>query len=212
MVGAERARLPERVFRQEYGGEFLEGSGAVFRYVRECATGEFGWPVRGLSYYGGLDLARVQDFTVLAILDEHRRVAYVDRFHRLDWSMQIARLTPTTEEYGCSVFVDSTGAGEPIYESLLLAGVSAQPYPFTQASKAALINNLAMMLERRQLQLPRPEDWPEGIDELEAFEYSVTDQGTVRTGAPYGCHDDCVVALALAAWHFKPSACGVGFG
>jgi hypothetical protein len=31
LIEAERGRLPERVFRQEYGGEFLEGSGAVFR-------------------------------------------------------------------------------------------------------------------------------------------------------------------------------------
>jgi hypothetical protein len=44
-----------------------------------------------------------------------------------------------------------------------------------------------------------------GIDELRAFEYSVTDNGSVRTGAPYGSHDDCVVALALAAWQVRPS-------
>ena len=56
------------------------------------------------------------------------------------------------------------------------------------------------MLEQRQITLPRPEICPELIDELESFEYSVTDAGTVKTGAPYGVHDDCVVALALAAW------------
>ena len=33
-IEQERDRLPERVFRQEYGGEFMEGSGQVFRYVR----------------------------------------------------------------------------------------------------------------------------------------------------------------------------------
>jgi len=38
------------------------------------------------------------------------------------------------------------------------------------------------------------------IDELEAFEYSVTENGNVRTGAPSGYHDDTVIALALAAW------------
>ena len=46
----------------------------------------------------------------------------------------------------------------------------------------------------------RPEIWPEGIDELEGFEYSVSDAGNVRTGAPGSMHDDCVIALALAAW------------
>lgn len=58
-IEAERDRLPERVFRQEYGGEFLEGSGAVFRYVRECATGLLGTPIPGRKYYAGLDLAKV---------------------------------------------------------------------------------------------------------------------------------------------------------
>ncbi len=55
------------------------------------------------------------------------------------------------------------------------------------------------------IRLPKPELWPDGIDELEAFEYSVTDLGNVRTSAPYGMHDDCVIALALAAWPLRPS-------
>ena len=50
------------------------------------------------------------------------------------------------------------------------------------------------------LVLPRPDLCPELIDELEAFEFSVTDSGTVRTGAPWGVHDDTVIALALACW------------
>ena len=56
----------------------------------------------------------------------------------------------------------------------------------------------------RLLRLPKPTLWPEGIDELEAFQFSVTDMGNVRTSAPSGFHDDCVMALALAAWHLPP--------
>jgi hypothetical protein len=78
--------------------------------------------------------------------------------------------------------------------------VQARAYPFTQASKAALINNLTLMLERKEITLPRPELCPELVEELEAFEFSVTEAGNVRTGSPSGMHDDCVVALALAAW------------
>ncbi|MBK8172774.1 MAG: hypothetical protein IPK60_20890 [Sandaracinaceae bacterium] len=61
------------------------------------------------------------------------------------------------------------------------------------------------MLEQRQIVLPRPELWPDGIDELEAFEYSVTDSGNTRMSAPGGMHDDCVIALALAAWQVRPT-------
>ena len=200
-IEAERERLPERVYRQEYGAEFLEGSGAVFRNVRECATGEWKKPVHGQLYFAGLDLAKVEDFTVLVIINRAKEVVFVDRFNRQDWAIQMARIKAATERFDHPrLLVDSTGAGEPIYESMRREGMRVEAYPFTAKSKAALIDNLALMLERRQLVLPKPELWPEGIEELESFEYSVSEAGNVRTGAPSGVHDDCVIGLALAAW------------
>ncbi|MHC4341249.1 MAG: phage terminase large subunit family protein [Planctomycetota bacterium] len=205
LIERERERLPERVFRQEYGAEFMEGSGAVFRNVRECATGAWQDPVGTEDYYAGLDLAKVEDYTVLVILNRHREVVFVDRFHRLDWSLQVNRILAATQRYNeAQTLVDSTGVGEPIFESLAEAGANVEPYPFTRRSKAALVNNLALLLEQRDVVLPQPNLWPEGIEELEAFEYTVADAGDMRTGAPRGWHDDCVIALALAAWEVRP--------
>ena len=209
-VEAERALLPERVFRQEYLAEFIEGSGQVFRNVRECATGEWAEPKPEEIYVAGLDLAKVADFTVLTILDADAQVVFLDRFHRIDWSQQVGRVhTACTRYNDAHVLVDSTGAGEPVYESLCKAEVRVEGYKFSNASKAALIDNLALMLEQRRIVLPRPELAPELIGELEAFEFSVSDSGNVRTGAPGGQHDDCVISLALAAWqrrHGRPAA------
>jgi hypothetical protein len=205
LIDRERARLPERVFRQEYGGEFLEGSGAVFRYVREAATGQLQEPQPHESYFAGLDLARVEDFTVLVIMNRKCEVVFVDRFHRLDWSLQIVRIKAAVQRYHrAKVYVDSTGCGEPIYENLRRENLDVFAYPFTAKSKAALIDNLSLLLEQRKVVLPRPDLWPDGIDEIEGFEYSVTETGAVRTSAPSGTHDDCVIALALAAWHLRP--------
>jgi hypothetical protein len=202
LIEAERERLPARVFAQEYCGEFIEGAGQVFRYVREGATGEWQEPKPGRPYYAGLDLAKVEDYTVLTILDEDRRLVFADRFQRLDWSIQVNRIVAACDRYNhAEVNVDTTGAGEPVYESLRAAGCYANAYPFTQKSKAALVDNLSILLEKRLLPLPAPRLWPEGIDELEAFQYSVTDTGNMKTSAPSGMHDDCVMALALAAWH-----------
>jgi hypothetical protein len=207
LIDAERGRLPERVFRQEYGGEFLEGSGQVFRYIRESATGELRDPVPGERYVAGLDLAQVHDFTVLVIMNRKREVVFVDRFHRLDWSVQISRVKAKLERYGSPpVWVDSTGAGEPIFENLRREGIKAEGYVLTQSSKAALVDNVSILFEKREIVLPRPELWPDGIDELEAFEFSVTESGNVKTGAPGGMHDDCVIALGLAAWPLRPKA------
>lgn len=205
LIAEERDRLPERVFLQEYDGEFLEGSGQVFRNVRERATG--GWiPAQNKTRYcGGLDLAKVHDFTVLVMMSRERQVVFADRFHRLDWEIQVNRIKAGVDRYpNSATWVDSTGVGEPIFERLSAAGCRVRPYPLTHKSKAALINNLSLLLEKEEITLPKAELWPEGIEELEAFEYSITDSGTVRTGAPHGMHDDCVIALGLAAWDLRP--------
>jgi hypothetical protein len=207
LIEQERLRLPERVFRQEFEAEFIEGAGSVFRNVRESATGSWAEPEDRETYYAGLDLAKVEDYTVLVILNRNREVVFVDRFHRLDWSIQLNRIKAATDRYNrACIFVDSTGAGEPIYESLCAGECEVKPYTFTQRSKAALIDNLSLLFEQKLIILPKVELWPEGIDELESYQYSVTDSGNVKMNAPSGFHDDCVTALALAAWHLRPKA------
>lgn len=204
LIEEQRRQVPERVFLQEYGAEFIEGSGAVFRYVREAATGEWKEPEERTCYFGGLDLAKVEDYTVFVILDKTGQVVAMDRFNRVDWSIQIHRIQALAEKYkNLEIHIDSTGAGEPIYEALKKEGCPVRGYSFTQKSKAALIDQLAIKLEKRELVLPKPELMPELVDELEAFEYSVSEHGNIRSGAPYGYHDDCVIALALAAWSLK---------
>lgn len=201
VIEAERERLPEAVFRQEYGAEFIEGSGSVFRGVRERAIGEWRAPDPDQVYVAGLDLAKTQDFTVLVVMTRRREVVFVDRFQRIDWNLQVERIRATLRRYNnATVLVDSTGKGEPVFEALQVAGCRAEAYPFTAKSKTDLINSLAILFEQGRIVIPRPELWSVGIDELESFEYSVSDSGNVRTGAAGAGHDDCVIALALAAW------------
>ena len=201
LIERQRLLLPERVFAQEYEGAFVEGAGQVLRYVREAATGEWKEPVQGEEYFAGVDLAKVADFTVLTIMNKAREVVFVDRFNRLDWGVQLQRIRAATERYNDAfTLVDSTGGGEPVFEAMCAAGIRAEGYPFTAASKNALINNLALLFERREIRIPRYELFPTLVDELEAFEYSVTDSGNVRTSAPSGQHDDHVASLGLAAW------------
>jgi hypothetical protein len=207
LIEAERERLPEAVFAQELGGQFVEGAGQVFRYVREAATGEWREPEKDAWYAAGLDPAKVADYSVLTIVNERREIVHVDRFNRLDWGLQIARVKAALQRYNDAyLLVDSTGAGEPVYEALCAEDVRVEGYPLTSGSKNALITNLSMLLEKRLLVLPRYELCPYLIDELEAFEYSVTDAGSVKTGAPSGQHDDAVISLGLAAWSVRDLA------
>jgi hypothetical protein len=55
---------------------------------------------------------------------------------------------------------------------------------------------------------------PKLINELKLYGYKTTPSENVLYGAPEGYHDDCAIALALAAWQLKrspPAGIGVGF-
>jgi hypothetical protein len=43
-------------------------------------------------------------------------------------------------------------------------------------------------------------DVPTQTTELQAYQYELTAARNVKMNAPAGMHDDCVIALALAAW------------
>ncbi len=204
LIEEERARIPERVFAQEYEAKFVEGAGQVFRRVREAATGCFKEPTHEESYCAGLDLAKVEDYTALVVVNHKKEVVALDRFNRVDWEIQVARIRATLDKYHhCRVLVDSTGVGEPIYEALRVGSCFAEPYPLTQKSKADIINHLALMLEKEQVLLPKVEIEPVLVEELEAYEYSVSDAGNVKMSSPSGLHDDTVIALSLAMWEAK---------
>lgn len=199
-IEAARVQLPERVFRQEYLAEFIEDAGGVFRRVREAVdVGRMECDIaRHGDYYSvGVDLARVEDFTVITVLDGNGRQVYHERFNLISWERQIARIYFVSKEYPGRVVIDSTGVGDPICEALRRAGVDIVTYQFTNQTKQVAIDRLALLLEQGRLRLM---DLPTQTNELLAFEYELTPSRNVRMAAPEGMHDDCVIALSLAAW------------
>jgi terminase large subunit-like protein len=199
-IEAARRQLPERVFEQEFLALFLDSSGGVFRNVTESidrgrtvATG----PIAGHRYSTGVDLARVEDFTVITTLDAKGVQVYHERFNQISWERQIAAIKAILALYPGTAVLDSTGVGDPIYESLRKSGCNVLGYQFTNASKTELIDGLALALERGNLRLL---DMAEQENELKAFEYTLTPSRNVTMSAPEGMHDDCVIALALARW------------
>jgi hypothetical protein len=198
-VEAARLDLPERVYQQEYRAEFLEESGGVFRRVPEAIDrGRSANEVigNGRPVTLGVDLARVEDFTVLCGVDDAGRQVYFERFNQISWERQIAAIADAAKCLGARVVVDSTGVGDPIYERL--TGLcDVLPFKFTAQSKEQAIDRLAMKLERGELRLL---DVPAQENELLAYQYELTPTRHVRMNAPAGMHDDTVIALALACW------------
>jgi hypothetical protein len=217
-----RKSLPERIYRQEYDAEFLLDSGGVFcdisglvspglsaeiiaSELAEYRTKQFWEPSRYRgdlhSYFAGLDLARLHDFTALTILDETGRQVYHDRFNKMSWEAQINRLIDPLERFRPSLLLDVTGLGDVVLDNLQNdrriqnLGIVISPFRFTAASKMQVMNRLALGFEQGKLSLM---DIPVQTAEIQNYEYTITKTGNASMNAPTGEHDDTVVALALA--------------
>lgn len=199
-----KKEMPERVYRQEILAEFIEDIGAVFKKVRECIKGQCEDPRGSViqNYYMGVDLAKLEDFTVICVLNQNGHLVHFERFNQIDWNFQKAKIINTTERYhNAQVLIDSTGIGDPIYEDLQRKGLRIQGYKFTNESKKQLIENLAIKMENQEITFP---EIPELINELREFGYTKSKlSDAIKYQAPEGLHDDCVIALALAVWNYK---------
>ena len=85
--------------------------------------------------------------------------------------------------------------GGPLIEQLSREGLRVKAFTTTNATKAAIIDDLALAFERQTIRI-LPDTTL--INELEAYESERTPSGMVRYSAPPGLHDDTVMALALA--------------
>lgn len=201
-AATSRAHMPESLYRQEILAEFLEGEGQVFRDIRAAASLASYLPQppdgqRG-RYVIGADVAKHLDYTVLYAMHlDTGEVHGCDRFNALTWPVIESRIAQFASTWGGTVWLDSTGVGDGVYDRLDAAGVPVQPVVFTSESKQRLVIALSNAMEKREIAFP---DDAVLRGELEAFAYDELPSGKFRYGAPEGLHDDCVMALALAVW------------
>lgn len=195
-----RRTLPEPVFHQEVGAQFLLDSAGVFNGIKECIRGELqASPTPGSIYVMGVDLGRLKDFSVLTVMDKAtRHVVYHERFNQISWDTQYHKIIAAARRFNALVAIDSTGIGDPIVEAIQNSGVRVSPYKITSAAaKQQLIDKLRVNIENQRISFPMI---PVLKRELESYEYVVSDSGVVRFSAPSNQHDDCVISLALANW------------
>lgn len=194
-------RVSKRTYEQEWLAEFIDDAGGVFKNVRACIRGELlKAPIHPQRRYViGLDLAKHEDYTVLAVMDEiARQVVAFYRFNLDSWDLQKKRIYLIAKHWNNAlIWMDSTGVGDAIFDDLQAAGLRVEGYKFTAPSKENLIDNAVLLVEQNQVGFP---GIPVMVHELEAFQYERTDTGHIRMNAPAGDHDDCVIAFSLCCW------------
>ncbi len=193
---ARRLLLPS-VAKQLFDAEPADDEGNPFGYesIRACISP--GYSVNP-AFCGGRDLAKSHDWNVGINLDRAGAVTNFERF-QMPWEEAIVRI----RKFHGSIptMVDSTGAGDPVLDRIQRMGSGLfEPFVFTSRSKQMLMEGLAVAISQRKLSFP---DGPI-VSELESFEYEYVGKDNsftgVRYSAPSGMHDDCVCALALAAY------------
>ncbi|CAB4153770.1 large terminase protein [uncultured Caudovirales phage] len=191
----ERKRnLPDHIFRQEYLAEFLDNASGLFKDVRKAVSNNFD---SNEVLFGGLDIGRADDYTVLTIINRSQQMVYVERWRQDDWTNIINKVAEVINRFKAKTYVEVNNQGDVFYEMLKKhCDELIEPYVTSSKTKPIMIEDLALAFEQGNITILN-EGWL--IDELEAFTY-IYDERTrgVKYSAPQGLHDDAVISLSLA--------------
>jgi len=196
----ERKRsLPTHIFQQEYLAKFVDNASGLFKYVNEAIKEP---TTKGNRLFGGLDIGRADDYTVLTILNENSEMIYVNRWRHAEWSKIIDEVAQVIRTYQCKVLVEVNNQGDVFFEMLQNKVYNyVEPYVTSVKTKPIMIEDLAVSFENKSISILN-ENWL--IDELNAFTYIYNEKTRrVQYGAPQGVHDDGVMSLALAVQSIK---------
>lgn len=205
-----RTTMPKNQYRTEILGEFVDEGGNVFTISPESYLPPLpqnqGYDNSGDSYYVGIDWSNGGggDYTVVSVLDKdgkQRGIHYDNTKAPNEQINQIVDfLTNKIDPRKIRrVYAESNSMGA-VYIDIIRERLKDQPYDIesfttTNATKREIIESLSVDFENNQIKLMYNR---EQKNELLAYSMELTKGGLITYNAPYGLHDDFVIALALA--------------
>jgi phage FluMu gp28-like protein len=202
-----KLEVPEYVWLVEYLAQFVDDDEQVFAWSLLADLFDEDYPPElepgnGHRYVMGVDLAQVQDYTAIIVLNVTFWPVRIARW-------QVYRGKPYTgtdsvvsdvnrlraEFNNARVLIDATterGVAEQI--------VGAEAFVFSQKTRNEVLSNLQVLLQNRKFELPA--GFTRLRDELRALRRVKHGQSS-RVDHPDGGHDDTVTALALASWPLR---------
>lgn len=221
MISVEELRnkkksTPPDIWRQEYLSVFQEGTGQLFKNYEHCIDDSIrvedgnDWaepPIPGHLYCLGVDIAKVEDFTVVTVIDRmtHRVVCFY-RVNNLSWAFMREKVKQISEKYNwAEITLDATGnGGDQFAEDLTNIGANIDTeFNYTNRTKVMLIDKLSMFMDGNKISFPRI---PQLIQEIRSFSYRLSESGNLIYGSSK--KDDCVNSLALACWKLNDEPLG----
>ena len=203
-------------FSQEYEGLFLGDLGTYFPFdlLKSCVNQELEYLIDLVNcpypLYAGVDIGRRRDFTSIFILADtgtklrtvYKKVLktpeekrYENQFALLDTILATGKIN--------RMYIDSTGIGNQLSETLMNKYSEAYPFTFTNENKTKMFPIFRKRLENKGIEYP--EDM-ELINTLHLIQRTQVGN-SVRYGSDkrtdeYG-HADVAVSIVLANWCYE---------
>jgi len=199
-IEQQRLSLPPEIFKQEYEAQFTESGNDVFTGVElVCNLTQWNVSQSNRRYYFGIDTALSNDYSVLTIMDESGRVCKIIRDHGKSFEELSQIFINELRKYPLhGGFCETNGIGAAMYELIRKEIKKTQPFITTNDSKNKGIRNLIYKIQNGELELPDEKLFPYLKQELQAYSYKISANGTMTFNAPSGYHDDCIMSLMFA--------------
>lgn len=208
-----KLELPEWVWRVEYLAEFLADQEAVFSWelLAELFDNDYAPQMRGIdghSYVIGVDLAQVNDYTAIIVLDVTwwpvtmaRWMVYRGKMYSGPYDSVAADVNQLRREFNhARVIIDATNE-----RSVAEQVTGAEAFVFSGVTRNLILSNMQVMVQNRKYRLPAA--FTRLRDELRSLRRiksgTTASTGRVRIDHPRGGYDDTVMALALASWPLR---------
>jgi phage FluMu gp28-like protein len=158
------------------------------------------------SFYAGVDLAKEEDFTAVAVLrkdEDAFRLIHLNVFpQRTEYVGVINYLKALSERLKTihRILVDQTGAGEAAVEEVKRTVPNIEGIVLTAPRKQRILGYLKLMMQEKRVLFPYELDF---LQELNAERFELTKSGQIQFSHPDGTHDDRFWAFALAVFATK---------
>lgn len=190
-----KKQVPERVWKQEYLGEFVDGSGTVFTNYKNCV----GEPLLKTGrIYAGIDWGKQNDYTVVTFINEAKEIVDLYRINTIDYTQQVKLVTTKLNKWKPYLTVSEENNIGTVVNEMLKKEYNGKIRTVTLDNKLKkdMIENLVVAFEQEDITIPNNEIL---LGELQAFTcvYNPSTQN-IKYNAPSGLHDDMIISLAYA--------------
>ena len=158
------------------------------------------------SFYAGVDLAKKEDFSVVAVLrkdEDAFRLVHLNVFPQgteyvgvINYLKALSERLKTIHRF----LVDRTGVGEAVLEQAQKTVPRIEGVILTAPMKQEILGYLKLMMQERRILFPYELDF---LQELNVERFELTKSGQIQFSHPDGTHDDRFWAFALAVFATK---------